>query len=133
MSDLPHKIQSATEDLRRVRQELESLLPMTPTRLEDIDSVALKDFKAAIDHVRQLVWTYIQADSLKQGNNVAEEVRSLRMQRVTEMLQTIQQEVRGRRLTPDPATVSFLHAVQEIADAAFQKHSSSDSDVDKAS
>jgi hypothetical protein len=95
--------------------------------------VALKDFKAAIDHVRQLVWTYIQADSLKQGNNVAEEVRSLRMQRVTEMLQTIQQEVRGRQLTPDPATVSFLHAVQEIADAAFQKHSSSDSDIDKAS
>ena len=133
MSDLPEKIQSATDDLRVLQQTIQSPLPAAGPRLEEIDSAALRELKAVIDYVRQLLWTYLQAESIKHGQNVDEEVRSLRLQRVTEMLHTIQQEAKIRQLTPNSATVSFLHAVQEIADAAFQKHSSSDSDVEKAS
>ena len=133
MSTLPEKIQRATRDLRRLQQEIQSPLPAAGPRLAELDTAALIEFKAVIDYVRQLVWTYIQADSLKHGINVDEEVRSLRLQRVTEMLQTIQQEVKVRQLVPNSATVSFLNAVQEIADAAFQKHSISGQDEEKAS
>jgi hypothetical protein len=133
MSTLPEKIQSATRDLRQLQQEIQSPLPSAGPRLAELDTAALIEFKAVIDYVRQLVWTYIQADSLKHGINVDEEVRSLRLQRVTEMLQTIQQEVKVRQLVPNSATVSFLNAVQEIADAAFQKHSTSGQDEEKAS
>jgi len=133
MSTLPEKIQSATRDLRQLQQEIQSPLPSAGPRLAELDTAALIEFKAVIDYVRQLVWTYIQADSLKHGINVDEEVRSLRLQRVTEMLQTIQQEVKVRQLIPNSATVSFLNAVQEIADAAFQKHSTSGQDEEKAS
>ena len=125
MSKLPEKIQSATYDLRQLQQEIQSPLPAAAPRLAEIDINALKEFKAVIDYVRQLLWTYLQADSVKHGQNVDEEVRSLRLQRVTEMLHTIQQEVQGRQLAPNSATVSFLNAVQEIADAAFQRHTTS--------
>ena len=129
MSKLPDKIQSATRDLRQLQQEIQSPLPAAGPRLAELDTAALKEFKAVIDYVRQLLWTYLQADSLKHGDNVDEEARSLRLQRVTEMLQTIQQEVKGRQLARNSATVSFLNAVQEIADAAFQRHTSSAEDA----
>ena len=49
------------------------------------------------------------------------------------MLHTIQHEAKLREITPNSATVSFLNAVQEIADAAFQKHKTSEQDEEKAS
>ena len=133
MSDLPEKIRNATDELLSLQRTIQSQMPAAGPRLGEIDSESLREFKTVIDYVRQLLWTYLQAESIKNGQNVDEEVRSLRLQRVTEMLHTIQQEAKVRQLTPNSATVSFLHAVQEIADAAFQKHSSSDSDVEKAS
>ena len=133
MSKLPEKIQSATRDLRHLQQEIQSPLPASGPRLAELDTAALREFKAVIDYVRQLLWTYIQADSLKHGQNVDEEVRSLRLQRVTEMLHTIQQETKVRQLTPSSATVSFLNAVQEIADAAVRRHKASEQDEEKAS
>ena len=133
MSKLPDKIQSATRDLRQLQQEIQSPLPAAGPRLAELDTAALKEFKAVIDYVRQLLWTYIQAENRKHGKNVDEEVRSLRLQRVTEMLHTIQHEAKLREITPNSATVSFLNAVQEIADAAFQKHKTSEQDEEKAS
>lgn len=126
MSNLPEKIQSATLELRQVQEEMQA-----PT-VAQLDTSALREFKAVIDYVRQLLWNYIQADSTHSGQSVDEEVRSLRLQRVTAMLHAIQQEVRVRKLTPTPATVTFLNAVQEIADAAFERHSGSGA-VEKAS
>lgn len=133
MSDLPEKIQSTTQDLQQLRQEIQSPRPAAGPRLAEVDSAELKQFKAAIDFVRQLVWTYIQADRRAQGQNMDEEVRSLRLQHVTEILHSIQQEVKVRQLTSNSAAVSFLKAVHEIADAAFERHINSDSDVEQAS
>lgn len=133
MSDLPTKIHGATRELKQLQKEIQSPLPAAGPRLAELDSAALREFKAVIDYVRQLLWTYIQADSLKHGQNIDEEVRSLRLRHVTEMLHTIRQEAKVRQLTPNSATVSFLNAVQDIADAAFQKHAARDSDVEQAS
>jgi len=133
MSKLPETIQSATRELRQLQHEIQSPLPAAGPRLAELDVAALKEFKAVIDYVRQLLWTYIQADNLKRGRSVDEEVLSLRLQRVTEMLYTIQEEVKSRQLAPNSATVSFLNAVQEIADAAFQRHQISDRDEERAS
>jgi len=133
MSNLPEKIQSATRELRQLQQEIQIPLPAASPRLAELNIAAVKEFKAVIDYVRQLLWTYIQADNLKQGRNVDEEVLSLRLQRVTEMLHTIQEEVKSRQLSANPATVSFLNAVQEIADAAFQRHQATEQDEEKAS
>lgn len=132
MSDLPKKIQAATQDLRQLQRDIQSPLPAAGPRLAEIDSAALKEFKVVVDYVRQLIWTYLQADSQEGGLNIDEQVRSLRLQHVTEMLHTIQQEVQGRKLESNPATMSFLNAVQEIADAAFQRHSP-ESKIERAS
>jgi hypothetical protein len=130
MSDLPKKIQATVQDLRRLQQEIQS--PVPGTHLGELDSAALKEFKAVIDYMRQLIWTYLQAESHKKGKSMDmdEEVRSLRLQHVTEMLHAIQQEAKVRQLTENPATVSFLNAVQEIADEAFKRHATSDSESD---
>ena len=133
MSDLPKKIQATVEDLRRLQQEIQSPLSASAERLAELDSAALKEFKAVIDYMRQLVWTYLQVESHKKGKSIDEEVRSLRLQHVTEMLHAIQQETKVRQLTPNPATASFLNAVQEIADEAFKRHTPSDSDTKRAS
>lgn len=132
MSDLPKKIQAATQELQQLQRDIQSPLLAAGPRLAEIDSAALKEFKAVIDYVRQLVWTYLQADSRESGLNIDERVRSLRLKHVTEMLHTIQQEVQGRKLDSNPATMSFLNAVQEIADAAFQRHSP-ESKIERAS
>ena len=133
MSDLPEKIQSAIRDLRRLEQEMQTPLPALGQRLAELDSAALKEFKGIIDYLRQLIWTHLQAESRKQGHNLDDEVRSLRLQHVTEMLNAIQHEAKGRPLAPNQATDSFLNAVQEIADAAYQKHAPRDSDAKRAS
>jgi hypothetical protein len=132
MSKLPEKIQSATRELRQLQDEIQTPSSSSEPRLAELDADALKEFKAVIDYVRQLLWTYIQADNLKRGPSVDEEALSLRLQRVTEMLHTIQEEVESQPAV-NPATVSFLNAVQEIADAAFQRHQTSDQDEEKAS
>ena len=134
MSDLPKKIQLATNDLRRLQQEIQTPLPAAGPRLGELDSAALKEFKAAVDYMRQLIWTYLEVESRKKDSrSLDEEVRSLRLQHVTEMLHTIQDEVKERQLEPNPATASFLQAVQEIADAAFQRYSPADSEKKRAS
>ena len=133
MSDLPKKIQATVQDLRRLQEEIQSPLPASGERLGELDSAALKEFKAVIDYMRQLIWTYLQAESHKKGKSMDEEVRSLRLQHVTEMLHAIQQEAKVRQLTPNPATASFLNAVQEIADEAFKRHTPRDSDNERAS
>lgn len=132
MSNLPEKIQTATQHLRQLQRNIEGGAAAAP-RLAEIDMAAVKEFKAVIDYVRQLVWTYVQADSLNRGADPDDQILSLRLQRVTEMLQAIQQEAKTRQLTPSSATVSFLNAVQEIADAAFQKHLRNRADIEKAS
>lgn len=130
MSDLSDRIHATVRDLRRLQQEIQSPLPAS-ARLSELDSDALDEFKAAVDYMRQLIWTYLQAESYKKGKNIDEEVRSLRLQRVTEMLHDIQQESKVREFKPNPATASFLNAVQEIADAAFKRHSTSEQDSKK--
>lgn len=131
MSNLPEKIQSATQELRRLQKDIQTSI--TAPKLAEIDSDAVREFKEVIDYVRQFLWNYIQADTVQSGQSVDDEVRSLRLQRVTEMLQAIQQEVKVRKLTPTPATVTFLNAVHDIADAAFERHAGSGTEIDKAS
>ena len=131
MSNLPEKIQSATQELRRLQEEIQTST-LAP-KLAEIGSDAVREFKEVIDYVRQFLWNYIQADTAQSGHSVDEELRSLRLQHVTEMLQAIQQEAKVRKLTPTPATVTFLNAVHEIADAAFERHAGSGTEIDKAS
>ena len=132
MNNLPEKIHTAIHDLRKLQQEIQSPTDDTEPRLANVDSATLKEFKKSVDSVRQLLWTYIQADSLEHGQNLEEELRSLRLQHVTEMLHSIQLEAKVRQFKRNSATVSFLNACHEIADAAFERHATIDSNVERA-
>jgi hypothetical protein len=112
-------IHVATRELRQIQQQLQSA-PDQST-FSYLDSPALHEFKAAVDYTRQLLWAYMAAGNGK-AQSVNSAMRLLRLERVTEMLQSIQEDVRHRQLAHNPATKSFLHAVHEIADAAMEKH-----------
>ena len=127
MTELAKKIHQATQDLKRLEQELR---PHMLSRVEDSsvaepESASIRELKMTVDYVRQLLWNYVETDPDKRGAH-AEELRSIRLQRVTEMLHSIQEDVKRRNMAASPAEASFLHAVQEIADAAFEKHTASD-------
>jgi biotin operon repressor len=122
MSNLPDEIQSATRHLLEVLQGIESRQALSGSRLAQAEPATLNELKSALDYTRQVLWTYIQAQARSSGADVEAEVQSLRLQRVTEMLHTIQEESNIRPLSENPATVSFLNAVHEIADAAFERH-----------
>ena len=131
MSNLPEKIHAVMQDLRTIQQEIQSVGGKGP-RLAELDPATLTEFHKSVDHMRQLLWSYIQADRVSKGQNLDEEMRSLRLQHVTEMLQSIQREAKVRQFKPNPTTASFLNAVHQIADAAFERHTSLDSDVEIA-
>lgn len=123
MNKLPKMIQVATRELRQIQEQFQCI-PDENT-LAHLDSEALHQFKAAVDYTRQLLWTYIEAGAGRKGHKVNDTVRRLRLERVTEMLHTIQEDVKRRHLAHNPTTESFLHVVHEIADAAMEKHGKS--------
>ena len=119
MSHLPEKIQSVTQELGQVQQEMQAAAP----KLAPVDSSAPVSSRQSSITCGSFFGTTLRLIPAHSGHSVKEEVRSLRLQRVTEMLHAIQQEVKARGVTPTPAPVTFLNAVQEIADAAFERHS----------
>lgn len=129
MSHLPEKIQSVTQELGQVQQEMQAAAP----KLAPVDSSAPVSSRQSSITCGSFSGTTFRLIPAQSGHRVEEEVSSLRLERVTEMLDTIQQEVKARRLTPTPARVTFLNAVQEIADAAFERHSGAATDIEKAS
>jgi hypothetical protein len=122
MTDLVRKIHKATQDLKRLEQDLwPRFSEVEDCPLSELDAASLRELKMTVDYVRQLLWNYVEADAHKRGGN-SETLRSIRLERVTEMLRSIQDDVKRRDVAESPAAVTFLHAVQEIADAAFERH-----------
>jgi hypothetical protein len=108
--------------LKRLEQDLRPRIStVEDSPLAELDAASLRELKMTVDYVRQLLWNYVETDAHKRGGD-SEALRSIRLQRVTEMLHSIQEDVKRRDMAESPAAVSFLHAVQEIADAAFEKH-----------
>jgi hypothetical protein len=122
MTELAKKIHKATQDLKRLEQDLRPRFSeVEDFPLSELDAASLNELKMTVDYVRQLLWNYVEADAHKRGGD-SEALRSIRLQRVTEMLHSIQEDVSRRDVPQSPAAVSFLNVVQEIADAAFEKH-----------
>ncbi|HET9743373.1 MAG TPA: hypothetical protein VFQ00_11545 [Terriglobales bacterium] len=88
----------------------------------ELDLATLRELKKAVDGLRRALWVQIEAEHRKSGKKLKEEVRSLRLQNLTEMLQSVQEDLKVRELRPTSETASFLNAVHKIADAALERH-----------
>jgi hypothetical protein len=128
MADLATLMTRATADLRFIQVLLEDAarsdadLAQRRRVLEDLSgSSCLEELKAAVDGMRHVLWSYVEA-SAGRRSDVAQALQTVRMQRVTEMLRTLQADVQQARLAPSSDTANFIEMVTQVAQATMERH-----------
>src|SRR5437879_3904630 len=131
MSELTKRIRRITQDLLAVQEQLSSAAhPDAPASVRDavmeemVNAELISEFKTSVDHMRHLLWSYIEASSSKGRLNVSDTLQSVRMQRVTEMLRILQPTVDGAKKTSSPEAKSFFEVINTIANSAMDSHQS---------
>ena len=127
MADLTTLIRRVTEDLQAIQTELGSAAK-SDAAAEERDrlmrqlatSDMLHEFKSAVDHMRHLLWSYIE--SAQRDEKIERTLERVRMKRVTEMLKILEPNVDERRIDATPEADSFFDAVQKIASKALDRH-----------
>src|SRR5437879_154906 len=118
MSELTTRIRRITEDLQAVQQQLSSAArpeasasELDAVMQEMVNIELISQFKTSVDHMRHLLWSYIEASSSKGRLNVSDTLQSVRMQRVTEMLRILQPTVDSTKGTSSPEAKSFFEVI----------------------
>ncbi len=114
MDELIAKVQRVATELDEVRDAL---------RHEEgagapIDLELLNSFKASVDHMRHVLWAYIEA--MTTSGDVDRTLQQYRIQRATEMLRQLREQ--GPLEATTPQASNFLREVQAIADGALERH-----------
>ena len=130
MSDLTRRIRRVTDDLHAVQDVLNAAArPDAPASERDavmeelINMRVLDEFKASVDNMRHLLWSYIEASNAKNTHGVSHTLQQVRMQRVTEMLRILQPNVEESKVAVSPESKSFFEVIQKIANSAVESHS----------
>jgi len=117
---LIEKVQQVAKDLDEVRDQLHgkggTAGPATPADIELLNS-----FKASVDHMRHVLWAYLEAMSTT--GDVDRTLHHYRLQRATEMLRQLREH--GPLHPETPQATSFLREIQAIADGALDRHAQS--------
>jgi hypothetical protein len=127
MSDLTTRIRRVTEDLQAIQNEL---VHATRPQADDGErerilrelagSDMLHEFKSSVDHMRHMLWSYIE--SARKDENIKRTLERVRMKRVTEMLEILEPDIIERRMNDAPEAESFFDAIQKIAGKALERH-----------
>ena len=130
MSDLVTRIRRVTEDLKAIQEKLNAAAQpgAPPAERERIMEALLQadmvnEFKTAVDNMRHLLWSYIEAASAKSPQNVTRTLQAVRMQRVTEMLRILQPTVDEVEMASTPEARSFFDVIHKIANSTVDRHS----------
>ena len=130
MSELTSRIHRVIEDLHAVQGIMNAAArPEAPAPERDavmeelINMRVLDEFKAAVDNMRHLLWSYIEASNTKSAHGVSQTLQHVRMQRVTEMLRILQPNVEESKISASPASKSFFEVIQKIANSAERNSS----------
>lgn len=127
------EIRRVTQELRTIEKHLVEITSVRPsdanvsTTLDPLlDAEVIKEFKAAVDTMRQLLWSYLESAYKTNGTNLHIAMHTFRMQRVTEMLRVLEEPFRSpwsaAELAKTPEGYSFLSKVNEIAELAYERH-----------
>ncbi len=111
---LIHKVQRVVAELDEIRDALGAQeRPAEPMDLE-----LLSGFKASVDHMRHVLWAYIEA--LSTTGDVDRTLHQYRIQRATEMLRQLRAQGPFEVITAQDG--NFLREVQAIAEDALERH-----------
>lgn len=128
MNDLTPRIRRVTEDLKAVQEQLISATAPGASGvareaiLESLlEENLLFDFKSSVDHMRHLLWTYIETEVNKNEGDVHATLQQVRMQRVTEMLHVLAPTVEEAEMNEHPQAQSFFEIIHQIANTAMDR------------
>jgi hypothetical protein len=117
MTDLEKLISSVTDDLWSVQKQLMEAFPPGTAEKITLDAGLLSDFKAAVDHSRQLIWSLIEDMSRESGLRPDEVLLSFRVRRTLEMVHQIRPYLLNPALL---ATREMLLLGNEIRETATE-------------
>lgn len=131
-SDLTARIRRVTEDLQAIQKELSKAAdPGSEATARNVimeqmlNMELIEQFKSSVDHMRVLLFSYIEAAASEGRQTMYDTLQSIRMRRVTEMLKILQPTVENRRNTSSTDLRSLMEIVNQIAkpkeDAANNK------------
>ncbi len=116
MDTLIEKVQTVAKELDQIRDELYGPGPGKP---EPLDLELLNSFKASVDHMRHVLWAYIEA--MTKQDRIDKTIQQYRLQRATEMLRQLRE---GGLFEPtNPQARNFLREVEAIADSTLERSS----------
>ncbi len=132
MSKLAQSIHRAIDDLKVIKAELEAAAdPKAPAQeknrvIQDTQAMPmLRDLKTLVDHMRHLLWAYMEANASSghaSAHDVQAKLQSVRMQRVTEMLKTLQPDVAAESTAALPEAATFFELIHDIAHTTVDRH-----------
>ena len=127
--DISQRIRRVTEDLRAIQEELNraaSLDPERPERSRLLNELVtlelLADFRSAIDHLRAFLWAYVEAATGKSGGSVDSALQAVRIQRATELLRMLRQQLTAQNSSPVPEVHTLFEEISALAHTAYDRH-----------
>jgi len=121
-------IERVTADLKFIQERLLELSTVHGENVERdavvesmLEENLLNDFKAAVDHMRHLLWSYVEAETRKRGGDLRATMQQLRIQRVTEMLRVLAPSVEEAKVNHQSEARSFFEVIQQIADSTMDR------------
>ena len=120
MTDLEKLISSVTDDLWNVQKQMMAAFPPGAAEELTLDAGLLSEFKAAVDHSRQLIWSLIEDMSWDSGLRPDEVLLSFRVRRTLEMVHQIRPYLLNPSLLPTREMLLLGNEIRETA-AAFER------------
>jgi len=128
--EIGESVRRITNDLRAIESEMTQIAQLgvsSPECAAMVDELLTEDlvheFKAAVDHMRHFLWSYIEAVADGKGNDMDSALQMYRIRRVTEMLRVLEGPL-GRAegiLRQQPETTTFIEEIIRIASMAVAK------------
>jgi hypothetical protein len=115
MTDLEKLVSSVTDDLWRVQKQLIAAFPPGTAEELTLDAGLLSEFKAAVDHSRQLIWSLIEDMSRDSGLRPDEVLLSFRVRRTLEMVHQIRPYLLDPMLLPTREMLLLGNEIKETA------------------
>lgn len=128
MPELTERIRKTTAQLQQILSELDAAAhaadPACRERIarELLVPGTIHDFKTAVDDMRHMIWSYMQASERGAGQDVDARLQSVRMQRVTQMLKALEPEITRPSAPSTAETQTFLELIHDIAQTTIDRH-----------
>jgi hypothetical protein len=122
MKRLKQRVRRVTEDLREIESTLRHVTSSgdyssaEKTRMLDelLDLNLAHDFKSAVDHMRHFLWGYIEAAGGEEAG-MATRLRVYRVQRATEMLRVLHEDLAVSVPEAEPVTATLIDRIHTVA------------------